>query len=169
MALDCGVDRLAGHPLFDVRVVRDGPKGDMRNPFIYKAVPDVISWTPTSLGAGSYRYDAKFNYITTRSDTDSYSGKIAGFDLSSHSRLDSIQIKSSGVVVRKYRFTYDTSAVTTLSRLVSAKECADDAESNHLCVPDRSRRRHRWHGRRALRQQQRHQDGPLRHQRRRQG
>jgi RHS repeat-associated protein len=33
-------------------------------------------------------------------------------------------------VVRKYRLAYDTSSATSRSRLTSAKECADDAESN---------------------------------------
>src|SRR5206468_1894592 len=72
------------------------------------AVPDVISWTPTSLGASTYRYQAKFNYLTTRLDVDSYLGKVAGFDVIDRNRLESIQIKSAGVVVRRYHFTYDT-------------------------------------------------------------
>jgi hypothetical protein len=96
------------------------------------AVPDVISWTPTSLGAATYRYEAKFNYLTTRADKDSYIGKIAGFDVSNRNRLENIQIKSAGTVVRKYRFTYDTSSITSRSRLTSAKECSDDAENNCL-------------------------------------
>ncbi len=37
------------------------------------AVPNVISWTPTDLS--SYRYEAKFNYLTSRGDQDSYLGK----------------------------------------------------------------------------------------------
>lgn len=96
------------------------------------AVPDVISWTPTSLGAVTYQYEAKFNYLTTRTDTDAYKGKVFGYTVSNHNRLESIQIKSGGTVKRKYRFSYDTSTVTSRSRLVSAKECADDAESNCL-------------------------------------
>lgn len=94
------------------------------------AVPDVISWTPTTLGGGTYRYQAKFNYINTRVDKDSYLGKVAGNDVTNRYRLESIQIKSAGVVVRKYRFAYDTSSVTSRSRMTSAKECADDAETN---------------------------------------
>ena len=94
------------------------------------AVPDVISWTPTFLGSSSYRYEAKFNYSTSRVDEDSYIGKIAGFNVINRYRLENIQIKSVGTVVRKYRLTYDTSSATSRSRLTSAKECADDAESN---------------------------------------
>lgn len=94
------------------------------------AVPDVISWTPTYLGSTTYRYEAKFNYLTTRTDEDSYIGKIAGFDVSNRYRLETIQIKSAGTVVRKYRFSYDTSSATSRSRLTSAKECADDPEAN---------------------------------------
>jgi RHS repeat-associated protein len=94
------------------------------------AVPDVISWTPTYLGSPSYRYEAKFNYLTTRVDEDSYIGKVAGYDVANRYRLETVQIKSAGAVVRKYRFAYDTSSATSRSRLASAKECADDAESN---------------------------------------
>jgi hypothetical protein len=94
------------------------------------ALPDVISWTPTSHGASTFKYEAKFNYISTRTDADSVFGKIMAFDLANRHRLENIQIKSSGVVKRKYRFTYDTSSVTNRSRLVSAKECADDGETN---------------------------------------
>jgi len=96
------------------------------------AVPDVISWTPTYWGSLSYQYEAKFNYIDTRTDEDSYIGKVAGLDVTNRYRLENIQIKSSGSVVRKYRFSYDTSSATSRSRLTSAKECADDAESNCL-------------------------------------
>ena len=96
------------------------------------AIPDVISWTPTSLGSGTYRYEAKFNYITSRSDSDSYFGNVASFAISNRYRLESVQIKSAGVVKRKYRLTYNTSMSTQRSRLVSAKECADDAETNCL-------------------------------------
>jgi RHS repeat-associated protein len=94
------------------------------------AVPDVISWTPSGSGAGTYRYEAKFNYFTGRTDADSYFGKVAGYDVVNRNRLESIQIKSAGVVKRKYRLTYDTSSVTSRSRLTSFKECADDAETN---------------------------------------
>jgi RHS repeat-associated protein len=94
------------------------------------AVPDVISWTPTSLGSSSYRYEAKFNYFTTRTDEDSFIGKVVGYDVSNRYRLENIQIKSNGNVVRKYRFNYGTSPTTSRSRLSSAKECADDGESN---------------------------------------
>jgi len=94
------------------------------------AVPDVISWTPVSLGSSSYRYQAQFNYMNSRTDEDSYIGKVAGYDVSNRYRLGSVQIKSAGTVVRKYVFGYDTSPTTARSRLTSAKECADDAETN---------------------------------------
>jgi YD repeat-containing protein len=94
------------------------------------AVPDVISWTPTYSGSASYRYEAKFNYINTRGPEDSYVGKVAGLDISNSYRLENVQIKSNGTVVRKYSLSYDTSTATSRSRLISAKECADDAESN---------------------------------------
>jgi hypothetical protein len=94
------------------------------------AVPDVISWTPTYLGSPSYRYEAKFNYTNTRADIDAFKGQVAGFEVRNHYRLENIQIKSNGVVKRKYVFAYDTSTVTSRSRLSSARECADDAESN---------------------------------------
>jgi hypothetical protein len=96
------------------------------------AVPDVISWTPTYSGSPNYRYEAKFNYSTARADEDSYIGMIAGFEVTNRHRLENIQIKSAGNVVRKYRLAYDTSSVTLRSRLTSAKECADDAETNCL-------------------------------------
>lgn len=96
------------------------------------AVPDTISWTPTSHGATTYKYEAKFNYDNNRVDKDSYLGKVAGFDVANRYRLENIQIKSSGAVVRKYRFTYNASTVTSRSRLETAKECADDGETNCL-------------------------------------
>jgi RHS repeat-associated protein len=96
------------------------------------AAPDVVSWTPTFLGSTSYRYEAKFNYLTTRTDEDSYLAKVANFDVANRYRLENIQIKSAGSVARKYRFTYDTSTVTSRSRLRTAKECVDDAETNCL-------------------------------------
>lgn len=93
-------------------------------------VPDVISWTPTFQGSTAYRYDAKFNYSTGRTDPDSYIGRVAGQDVSNRYRLENIQIKSNGAVVRKYHLYYDTSSTTSRSRLTSAQECADDAEGN---------------------------------------
>ena len=96
------------------------------------AVPDNISWTPTSQGAATYKYEAKFNYDTNRVDKDSYIGKVAGYDLVNRYRLTSIQIRNSGAVIRKYRLTYNTSTVTSRSRLDTVKECADDAETNCL-------------------------------------
>ncbi len=96
------------------------------------AVPDVISWTPTSYGATSYRYEAKFNYVNNRPDIDSYRGRVSNFEVRNHYRLENIQIKSAGTVRRKYRFAYGTSSVTSRSRLSSITECADDAESNCL-------------------------------------
>jgi hypothetical protein len=96
------------------------------------AVPDVISWTPVNHGSTSYRYEAKFNYSSPRSTTDSYLGVVGNFGIRNQRRLESIQIKSAGVVKRKYRLTYDTSSVTSRSRLRSVKDCADDAEQNCL-------------------------------------
>lgn len=72
------------------------------------AVPDVISWTPTSLGAVTFRYEAKFNYFNSRTDKDSFLGKVAGFDVANRYRLSNVQIKSAGVVKRKYVLQYDT-------------------------------------------------------------
>jgi RHS repeat-associated protein len=94
------------------------------------AVPDVISWTPVSYGSTSYRYDAKFNYYTTRSDEDSILGKVAGNDVANRYRLQNIQIKSAGVVKRKYTLVYETAPYTLRSRLHTVTECGDDAESN---------------------------------------
>jgi RHS repeat-associated protein len=94
------------------------------------AVPDVISWTPA--GGSSYLYEAKFNYLNNRTDTDSYWGRVAGYEVRNRRRLKDIQIKSSGVVVRKYAFGYDISGTTSRLRLTSVKECADDAEATCL-------------------------------------
>jgi YD repeat-containing protein len=99
------------------------------------AVPDVISWTPTYHGSASYRYEAKFNYLTMRTDEDSYIGKIAGFDVSNRYRLESIDIKSAGVVKRHYPLAYDESPATKRSRLTSVKECADDVVAANCFLP----------------------------------
>ncbi len=94
-------------------------------------LPDTIRWTPTSHGASTYRYEAKFNYDTNRVDLDSMFSGVAGSILINRGRLSNIQIKSAGTVVRKYVLQYDTtSSVTSRSLLDTVKECADDAESN---------------------------------------
>jgi len=86
------------------------------------AVPDVISWTPTNLGAGTYRYEAKFNYATARSNADSYLGRVANYSVTNRYRLENIQIKSAGVVKRRFVFGYNISSVTSRSRLTSADQ-----------------------------------------------
>ena len=60
------------------------------------ARPDVISWTPTSLGAATYQYEAKFNYLTSRADLDSVFGKIAGYDVANRYRLKKCPGKKRG-------------------------------------------------------------------------
>jgi len=99
------------------------------------AIPDVISWTPLSLNDTSYLYEAKFNYIPGRTDKDSYKARVAGFDIANNNRLDSIQIKSGGVVKRRYRFTYDLSPVTSRSRLTSFQECSHDTDTSKCLLP----------------------------------
>jgi RHS repeat-associated protein len=91
--------------------------------------PSSIYWTPTSHGAATYRYRADFEY-TTRPPIDSWSGSVAGFQVTSDYRLTAIRIKSNGTVVRKYTFGHASSTVTGRSLLTTAKECADEAESN---------------------------------------
>jgi RHS repeat-associated protein len=94
------------------------------------AVPDAISWTPAP--GSTYLYEAKFNYLNNRTDTDSYFGRVSGFEIRNKYRLTSVQIKSNGAVVRKYVFAYDASSVTSRSRLTSAQECADDGATQCL-------------------------------------
>jgi RHS repeat-associated protein len=96
------------------------------------AVPDTISWTPTSHGSSSYRYQAKFNYTNTRTDIDSIQARVLAITLINRYRLESIQIKSGGAVRRKYSLSYDLSSVTSRTRLRSVRECSDDAETSCL-------------------------------------
>jgi RHS repeat-associated protein len=98
------------------------------------AVPQKISWTPTFLGSTAYSYEAVFNFNGGRTPADSYSGKVAGFDVSNSRRLDNIQIKSAGTVIRKYVLAYDATGVTSRSRLTSVKECSDDIATTN-CLP----------------------------------
>jgi RHS repeat-associated protein len=95
------------------------------------AVPDSIFWTPASLGSTSYKYEAKFNYFNSRANSDSYIGHVAGYAILNRNRLESIQIKSAGTVVRRYRLDYNLGA-TSRSLLTSVKECADNLEQNCL-------------------------------------
>ena len=96
------------------------------------AVPDTISWTPVTSGSTSYKYEAKFNYINNRADKDSYLGRVTGIPISNRYRLESIQIKSDGVIERHYALSYETSPVTELSRLAQVRECADSTQGNCL-------------------------------------
>lgn len=96
------------------------------------AVPNTISWTPVSSGATTYKYEAKFNYINNRNDKDSYLGRVTGIPITNRYRLENIQIKADGVVVRQYSLTYAASPTTQMSRLGEIKECADSTPNNCL-------------------------------------
>jgi RHS repeat-associated protein len=96
------------------------------------AVPNTISWTPVSSGATTYKYQAAFNYINNRTDKDSYLGRVTGIAISNRYRLENIQIKADGVVVRQYLLSYGTSPVTQISRLGQIQECADGTTNNCL-------------------------------------
>jgi len=72
--------------------------------------------------------------LTSRADKDSYLARSAGFDISNRYRLENIQIKSAGVVVRKYHFEYEGSPMTLRSRLKKVKECAGDADNCFLPI-----------------------------------
>ena len=99
---------------------------DLRSPMSFPGLRPISVHRATATKPSS-------TICTSRSDEDSYLGRIAGFDVSNRYRLENIQIKSNGTVVRKYRLTYDTSSATSRSRLTSAKECADDAEATAFC------------------------------------
>lgn len=95
-------------------------------------LPAAIRWTPTSLGAASYRYEAQFTYDTNRIDLDSSFQGAGGFILINRGLLKSIQISSGGVVKRKYVLEHEVSTVTSRSLLKSVKDCADVAGNNCL-------------------------------------
>jgi RHS repeat-associated protein len=94
-------------------------------------VPITLSWGPTSAGASTYNYTATLAYdARTGKDIQHYS--LLGSARVGQNRLKSITIKYGVVVQRFYSLTYDLSPVTSQSRLLTIKECADTAMTNCL-------------------------------------
>ena len=97
------------------------------------AIPAEIAWSPTTFNDETYRYRAVFNYSNTRVGNDSYDGVVVGFPVLNRHRIDSISIKTDGVVTHTFRLGYDLEPGTSLTRLIAVLECFDAAESR--CKP----------------------------------
>jgi len=91
-----------------------------------------ISWSPISAGASSYQYKASFNYSQKSDAKDILSGYVGGTNYTNANKLDSVVIgySASGsghTAIRQYVLTYETSSVTSYSRLKQIQECAASA------------------------------------------
>lgn len=84
-------------------------------------VPSVISWTPTSHGAGTYAYTMTFGYGTNVLPTAGY---VAGTPVQNPNLLGSITINYSGAQVKEYVLTYTASGTTGRDTLTQVQECA---------------------------------------------
>jgi RHS repeat-associated protein len=95
------------------------------------AVPETISWTPTSYGATTYSYTMTFGY-GTNADTSSINAYVAGTQVVNTNLLTSITIAYGGTTVKKYALTYQQSPTTGRDELTQVEECADSAQTNCL-------------------------------------
>jgi RHS repeat-associated protein len=95
------------------------------------AVPHTILWTPTSAGASTYTYEMLFNYVPNAPQSSFY-GYVGGTPVSNPDLLSSIEILSSGTVIKDYFLGYQASPMTGREELISVKECADAAGTNCL-------------------------------------
>jgi hypothetical protein len=96
------------------------------------AIPTRISWAETN-DRRAFRYEARFEYFSKRKESDSYIGRLVGYEISNRHRLQGIRIAVDGVVTRKYILAYDLLASSARSRLVGIMECQDDSVGN--CSP----------------------------------
>src|SRR5437660_1357881 len=69
------------------------------------AVPNAISWTPSTHGSGSYIYTMTFGYGANESQS-SYYGYVAGTSVTNTNLLGSITIAYSGTTVKNYVLRY---------------------------------------------------------------
>lgn len=95
------------------------------------SVPDKIQWAPTSNGAATYQYSAKFNYSTNVA-ASSPAKYLAGTAVADTKLLTSVAINYNTTVIRDYFLGYTTSPTTGRNELNSIKECADAAQSDCL-------------------------------------
>jgi RHS repeat-associated protein len=85
------------------------------------AVPNTISWTPTTHGASSYVYTMVFGYGANELPTAGY---VAGTPVQNPNLLGSITINNNGAQVKQYVLTYQLSGTTGRDTLVQIQECA---------------------------------------------
>jgi RHS repeat-associated protein len=90
---------------------------------------ESIEWTPTSLGASTYRYKAEFEHQAD-STKNAFYGFIASNPVVNKYRLKEIRIKSNGVLFRRYTPSYQPGPVTGASRMNLLTECATTDSSN---------------------------------------
>src|SRR6185437_10639238 len=95
------------------------------------AIPNEISWTPSSYGATTYNYTMQFAYGSNSAASSIYA-YVAGTEVADTSLLQSITISYNGTTVKKYALTYQSSPATGAEELKQVEECADAAQSNCL-------------------------------------
>lgn len=95
------------------------------------AVPNTISWTPSSYGAVTYNYTMVFTYGTNASQSSTY-GYVAGTPFSNTNLLTAISVNYTGTTVKKYVLSYQQSPTTGRDELTQVQECADAAQTNCL-------------------------------------
>lgn len=89
-------------------------------------VPLQIDYTPTTLGANTYRYRIAFNYVTDNDDGTEIRYRAGGITLNNN-LLTRLDIKRIDVPknLRSYSFSYTAAPTTNRSRLTSIQECSD--------------------------------------------
>jgi RHS repeat-associated protein len=94
-------------------------------------LPESIQWTPTQLGATTYRYKMEFEYEVD-STKNAFYGFAGGQPIINKYRLKEIRIKSAGALMRRYALSYEQGPVTGESRLKTLRECTTSDVTNCL-------------------------------------
>lgn len=81
-------------------------------------------------GESGFEVTVKFVYDEIRR-FDASEGYMHGYKLSSHDRMNSIQVNVGTNLVREYNFTYDETSTTRKSRMHAIQECV----ANGDCLP----------------------------------
>jgi RHS repeat-associated protein len=107
------------------------------NPGDGSAVPNVISWTPSTHGSSTYNYTMTFGYGANVPQSSQY-GYVAGAPVVDTNLLSTITIANSNTTVKQYVLSYQASPTTKASpttgrdELTSVQECGSGSSN---CLP----------------------------------
>ncbi|MDR2215146.1 MAG: hypothetical protein LBE59_04815, partial [Nevskiaceae bacterium] len=93
--------------------------------------PVKIQWAATSSGAGDYINSIEFEYGANVPTSSTYAF-IADTAVRDTDLLQTILVRSSGAVTRRYTLSYNTSPTTGGKRLDTVTECSDPSGTNCL-------------------------------------